>query len=295
MLTGLHMAIVDGDIPFRNHLAKMLTDLGYTVHCADTGAQVPELLHSAAPEILFLGAGLDAQELLPKIRFAAPGCKVIVLADGDDVSAVHRAWELGAFDYLCKPLDVDALAIRLREIAALPVEEEREKLAFEIMIPIQHYTCVQASCTIREGIEQLKRASENFVSLGLMMEVGHRAVLVFDGEEMVGVLTMRNLIQAIRPGYITAPSGLPPRSMRHSPVFWAGVFTSQVKELEAKCVAEIMNPRPPVVHCRANLMQVAQLLCEENRRRVVVEQDGKAIGVIREQELFAQISRQLLG
>ena len=42
-------------------------------------------------------------------------------------------------------------------------------------------------------------------------------------------------------------------------------------------------------------MQVAQLLCEENRRRVVVEQDGKAIGVIREQELFAQISRQLLG
>ena len=83
--------------------------------------------------------------------------------------------------------------------------------------------------------------------------------------------------------------------MRYFPVFWAGVFISQVKELEAKCVAEIMNPRPPVVHCRANLMQVAQLLCEENRRRVVVEQDGKAIGVIREQELFAQISRQLLG
>ena len=117
---------------------------------------------------------------------------------------MHRAWELGAFDYLCKPLDVDALAIRLREIAALPVEEEREKLTFEIMIPIQHYTCVQASCTIREGIEQLKRASENFVSLGLMMEVGHRAVLVFDGEEMVGVLTiMEQKCFSVKPAYFS--------------------------------------------------------------------------------------------
>lgn len=59
-------------------------------------------------------------------------------------------------------------------------------------------------------------------------------------------------------------------------------------------VREIMNPRPPVVGCDANLMQVAQLLCEENRRRVAVEREGRIVGVVREQELFHEISRLIL-
>ncbi len=68
----------------------------------------------------------------------------------------------------------------------------------------------------------------------------------------------------------------------------------RVSSLESKCVREIMNPRPPVVGCDANLMQVAQLLCEENRRRVAVEREGRIVGVVREQELFHEISRLIL-
>jgi predicted transcriptional regulator len=59
-------------------------------------------------------------------------------------------------------------------------------------------------------------------------------------------------------------------------------------------VRDIMNPRAPVVSCEANLMQVAHLLCEKNRRRVAVEKDGRIIGVVREQELFHELSRQML-
>lgn len=55
-----------------------------------------------------------------------------------------------------------------------------------------------------------------------------------------------------------------------------------------------MNPRPPVVSDDANLMQVADLLCTENRRRVAVERDGRIVGVVREQELFHEISRLVL-
>lgn len=296
MLTGLHVLIVDSDIPFREWLSQILADRGCLVQCAETDAQAMELLRSMGPDFLFLGTG-DPQAFLTQAKSAmtTAHCKVIVLADQGDVSAAYEAWKLGAFDYICKPLDAEPLISRLRAAKFRSLSPEREKQAFEVMIPIQNYTCVQASCTVRDGIEQLKHASENFVSLGLTMEVGHRAVLVFDGEELVGVLTMKNLIEAMRPDYVALPSGAPPRSMRYSPMFWTDVFTSKVAELQSKCVAEIMNPRPPIVHYQANLMQVVQLLCEANRRRVAVAQDGKIIGVIREQELFSQISRQILG
>lgn len=294
MLTGLQVVIADSDSFFRDSLAKLLMERDCLVHCAETNAQAMDLLNSVGPEFLFLGTGTDAQTFLALIKSERMPCKVIILADQGDVGAAYEAWELGAFDYLCKPLNEEALLCRLREATFRPVAA-KEKQAFEVMIPIQNYTCVQASCTVRDGIEQLKHASENFVSLGLTMEVGHRAVLVFDGEELVGVLTMKNLIEAMRPQYVATPNGAPPRSMRYSPMFWSGVFSNKISELQSKCVAEIMNPRPPVVHYKANLMQVVQLLCEANRRRVAVEQDGKIIGVIREQELFTQISRQILG
>jgi CBS domain. len=102
---------------------------------------------------------------------------------------------------------------------------------------------------------------------------------------------MRNLIQAIRPEYLVTTEGTLPHGMLYSSMFWSGLFNMRVSALESKCVREIMNPRPPVVGCDANLMQVAQLLCEENRRRVAVEHEGRIVGVVREQELFHEISR----
>jgi hypothetical protein len=47
----------------------------------------------------------------------------------------------------------------------------------EVMIPIEDYACVQASSTVRQGIAAIKTASENFISSGLIMQSGHRAVL----------------------------------------------------------------------------------------------------------------------
>lgn len=294
MLTGLHVLIADSDISFQDRLSRILEDQGCLVQCAEDDVRAMDLLRSMEPDFLFLGTGTEPQAFLAQAKSEMTHCKVIVLADRGDESAAHEARQLGAFDYICKPLDADPLISRLRTAKFRSLSPEREKQAFEVMIPIQNYTCIQASCTVRDGIELLKHASENFISLGLTMEVGHRAVLVFDGEELIGVLTMKNLIEAIRPKYVAMPNEAPSWSMRYSSMFWTDAFTCSVAELQSKCVTEIMNPTPPTVHYQANLMQVVQVLCEAGRRRVAVEQDGKIIGVIREQELFAQISQQIL-
>ncbi|UTF50848.1 response regulator [Desulfomicrobium sp. ZS1] len=293
-----HIVIVDDEARFRDTMAKILEHKRFVVSLVENGDKALEFLETISPDVVLLDVrmpGLNGEEALPRILAMKPKTKVIILTGHGEERAARRAFKAGAFDYLCKPCDVGVLVARIYD-AVRPVPEirERERTIAELMIPIDEYTCVQASSTVREGIERLKIAAENFVSKGLVMECGHRAVLVFEGEELVGVLNMRNLIQALRPDYVAAAHGGTNHAVKYSGMFWQGLFNSRVCDLESRCVRDIMNPRSPVVDCEANLMQVADLLYEENRRRVAVERDGRIVGVVREQELFHEISRLVL-
>ena len=293
-----HVVIVDDEARFRETMAKILELKGFVVSVVETGDQTLEFLETVNPQVILLDVrmpGLRGEETLPRILAMKPGIKVIVLTGHGEERGARHALAAGAFDYLCKPCDVDVLVARIRDAASpLPPARERERTIAELMIPIDDDPCVQASSTVREGIERLKVASENFISTGLVMECGHRAILVFDGEELVGVLAMRNLIQALRPVYVDLASRSQNNAARYSGMFWEGLFHARVRDLEAMCVRDIMNPRPPVVDSDANLMQVADLLYHENRRRVAVRRDGRIVGVVREQELFHEISRLVL-
>ena len=293
-----HVVIVDDEARFRETMAKILEHKGYVVSVVENGDQVLEFLETVEPRVILLDVrmpGLSGEETLPRILAMKPGIKVIVLTGHGNESGARKAFLAGAFDYLCKPCDVDVLVARIHDaLRPLPDIRERERSVAELMIPIDEYTCVQASSTVKEGIERLKVAAENFISTGLIMECGHRAVLVFDGEELVGVLAMRNLIEALLPEYVALARSSGNNGARYSALFWNGVFNARVRDLESKCVRDIMNPRPPVVDSDANLMQVADLLCQENRRRVAVRRDGRIVGVLREQELFHEISRLVL-
>lgn len=293
-----HVVIADDEARFREIMGRMLEHNGFVVTPVTCGEELLELLQTIEADVILLDVrmpGLDGHETLERILAMKPRSRVIMLTGYGDLSGAQRACAAGAFDYLCKPCDMDVLVRRILDAVEAPRGgQARERKVTEIMIPIERYTCIQASCTVRQGIEELKRSSEGFISSGLVMESGHRAVLVFDGEELVGVLTMRNLIQAVTPGHLLSEDGALLQCTRFSPLFWTDFFSTRVRELESKKVRDIMNPRSPVVNCEANLMQVAVLLCEENRRRVAVERDSRIVGVVREQELFQEISRLIL-
>lgn len=297
-MSRAHIVIADDETRVREGTAKILEQEGFVVSLVGSGDQVLELLQTANPDVIVLDVrmpGLNGDEALSRILAMKPLIRVILLTGHGDQDSARKAFETGAFDYLCKPCDVNILVARIHDAVNASLNgKSREKKVTEVMILIEDYACVQASSTVRVGIEAIKIASENFISSGLIMQSGHRALLVFEGQELVGVLTMRNLIQAIRPDYLVTNEGALPHGMRYSSMFWSGLFNMRVSALESKCVREIMNPRPPVVSCDANLMQVAQLLCEENRRRVAVEHEGRIVGVVREQELFHEISRLIL-
>ncbi len=56
-----------------------------------------------------------------------------------------------------------------------------------------------------------------------------------------------------------------------------------------------MSPAPTAIAANANLMEAAYMMIKSNLRRLVVMEGGKAIGIIREQDLFFEMERLLRG
>jgi len=163
------------------------------------------------------------------------------------------------------------------------------------MIHIDDYSTVTVTNTVKEAIEKLKSSFEGFISSSRVMETGHRSLLVFDQKnELVGILSILDLIDAARPAYLSAPKPSLADSMQFSPMFWSGLFTTQVKALALKKVGDVMSESPPSVDEDTNLMEIADLMYREQLRRVVVRSKGNVIGIVREQELFFEMARIIL-
>lgn len=149
-----------------------------------SGDQVLELPQTINPDVILLDVrmpGLNGDEALPRILAMKPQSRVILLTGHGEQASARKAFEIGAFDYLCKPCDVNILVARIHDaVDASPNGQGREKKVTEVMIPIEDYA--QAGLKHGQaGIAPIKTASENFISSGLIMQSGHRAVLVFEG------------------------------------------------------------------------------------------------------------------
>jgi DNA-binding response OmpR family regulator len=154
-LSRPHIVIADDETRFRETIAKILEHKGFVVTLVGSGDQALELLETVNPDVILLDVrmpGLNGDEALPRILAMKPRTRVILLTGHGEQASARRAFENGAFDYLCKPCDVDILVARINDAVNAPVNgREREKKASEVMIPIEDYACVQASSTVRTG------------------------------------------------------------------------------------------------------------------------------------------------
>ncbi|MFA6810231.1 MAG: response regulator [Desulfoplanes sp.] len=298
MAKKIKVLMVDDEERFRSTTSKILERKGYEVSMAGNGEEALSILKKNPHDVVILDVkmpGMSGEEVLPKIKEIDADIQVIMLTGHGGMESAKKSLVKGAFDYLNKPCDIDLLSAKINDAYnAVHTRTAREKTAAEIMIPIEDYTKVQADSTVKEGIEKLKDSYERFLSTGKIMESGHRAIMVFEGDEVVGVLNMQKLLDAVRPEYLSAPKPSMAESMQFSPMFWSGLFLTQVKKLKNRKIREIMSECPPVVAGDANLMDVVDTMHSEGRRRVIVKENGKVIGVIREQELFYEISKIIL-
>lgn len=112
MRTG-KILVVDDDAAIRTVVGQALKRDGHRVVTVATVAEAEMQLAASPPDVLVTdvvlpdGNGLD---LVERIVAAHPGLPAIVLSAQNTLTTAVRSNEVGAFDYLPKPFDLDALS-----------------------------------------------------------------------------------------------------------------------------------------------------------------------------------------
>ena len=112
--TTSEVLIVDDDPSIRTMLAYVFSDVGYDVIEAADGLEALDVLRTSPPALMVLDLMMpvvDGVEVL-RVRRAdglAQDTRILILTAKTDSQDAVWCWELGADEYLTKPVDPDRL------------------------------------------------------------------------------------------------------------------------------------------------------------------------------------------
>jgi two-component system response regulator AtoC len=111
--------IVDDDAQIRSLLADLLKENGYQTRDAKTAATAVTAIAKQRPDLVMMDVKLpdqDGLDLLKSIKREHPELDVIVMTAFGGSSSAIKAMEVGAYDYVTKPFEVDDLLATLRRV-----------------------------------------------------------------------------------------------------------------------------------------------------------------------------------
>ena len=127
MSSSAQILLVDDEANIRRMLGALLRDEGFAVTEAASGNAALLLLDQADPDVILLDLmmppGPDGLETLSKIRVRGSTAPVIMMSGKAQLTDAVRAVKLGAFQFLEKPLALEAVLVTVR--AALELNRTR--------------------------------------------------------------------------------------------------------------------------------------------------------------------------
>src|SRR6202789_3452767 len=237
--------IVDDDHNFRETLRELLTDAGYATRVAANGQEATALLQVAAPDLILCDwkmpggggeqflKGLQSEGLLTAMPV------IILTAHGTGPNAM-QAMQLGAYDFITKPLDMDqalttvARAIRhmelQREVEVLRHQRFKDRSLDDIGAPEEGMKpqLIGASPAWIEIFKNIGRVAATDVGVLLLGESG-------TGKEVVARAIHDNSARSRHPFIILNCAALPPELLE-SELFGhdRGAFTGAIAQKRGK-------------------------------------------------------------
>jgi len=116
--------IIDDELEICKMVTEFLFDAGYSASFALNGPDGLALIKKDLPSLVLLDIGLpgmDGIEVMRLIHEQAPSLPVIVLTGNRDTETVKKMGELGACEYLTKPIHMETLLEQfVRELIGTP-------------------------------------------------------------------------------------------------------------------------------------------------------------------------------
>ena len=117
-MNNFNVLLVDDELEFLATLVKRLTKRGLNISTAKNGEDALKIIGEKVIDVVVLDVrmpGIDGIQTLREIKKKDPLMEVIMLTGHARLEVAIEGMELGAFDYLMKPADIDELFYKLQD------------------------------------------------------------------------------------------------------------------------------------------------------------------------------------
>ncbi len=122
--------LVDDEVAFADNLHKLLSKRGYDVVVVYNGADAVNNVGEKEFDVIILDMkmpGMDGIATLKEIKKKVPLVEVVILTGHGSVESGIEGMQLGAFDFLMKPVSIDDLQEKVSEAYRRKlIQRERE-------------------------------------------------------------------------------------------------------------------------------------------------------------------------
>ncbi len=232
-MSSNRILVVDDDSSLRSIMKMQLEEAGYQVSLASDGAEAYDLLREIRPQLVITDlkmptSGLELLRLVSAEE--VPPTLIIITAFGTVETAV-QAMKMGAYDYVTKPLDFEALVLVVHRAM------ERQSLLEEVRQ-------LRSALDQRYGFESIIGRAKNFLRvLDQAARVAqHDTTVLIHGEtgtgkELLARAIHHNSRRKNKP-FVTINCGAIPRDLVEAELFgyvrgaFTGAYTSRPGRIE---------------------------------------------------------------
>ena len=137
-MEGFNVLFVDDEVDFLETLLKRMKKRQLNVFGVNSGEDALAYLKDHAVDVVVMDVrmpGMDGIETLRKIKKANPLLEVIMLTGHACLEIAREGIEVGAFDYLMKPINIDELLYKLQDAyKKKSIQMEKIKHLEEVMV-----------------------------------------------------------------------------------------------------------------------------------------------------------------
>ena len=152
--------IVDDEKGIREALKQVLEFEELEVQACASGHEALRLYAEFRPHLVFLDVkmqGMDGLETLARLRQLDPQAQVVMISGHGTIQTAVEATQLGAYDFLEKPLDTDRILLTLRNaLHHIDLASENVRLREEVQA---QYEIVGSSQAVTQVIERLEKVA----------------------------------------------------------------------------------------------------------------------------------------
>jgi DNA-binding NtrC family response regulator len=224
--------IIDDDTSLRRVLEYNLQEEGYDVQAASSGEEGLYLFGKSQPNLVITDmkmSGMDGLMVLKSIKERSPETLMIIITAFGNVDVAVEAMKAGAYDYITKPFNREALKLTVRKALQFSgLTEENKRLKSELSDKADFRTIVGSSKEMEKIFEVIRKVADTEAAILITGESG-------TGKELVARSIHANSSRRDAP-FVAINCAAIPRDLLESELFGhvKGSFTGAVKDKTGK-------------------------------------------------------------